>query len=79
MPRYFFHLQDGEIETTDPEGLILPDDGVARERATAFARDLLAAAVIEGRLALHERIVVEHENGRPVLTLSFGQAVGLPK
>ena len=79
MPRYFFHLHDDEIEIEDPEGLVLPDDEVALERASKFARDLLAAAVLEGRLALHERIVVQDENGRSVLTLSFGQAVGLPK
>jgi len=79
MPRYFFHLREGTIETDDPEGLILPDDEAAREQAMEFARDLLAAAVLEGRLALHERILVVDETGRTVLDLAFSQAVRMPE
>jgi hypothetical protein len=78
MPRYFFTLRGGDIDTEDEDGIALPDDAAAHERAVDFARDLLAAAVLEGRLALHERIVVRDETGRSVESLSFGQAVGLP-
>jgi hypothetical protein len=77
MPRYFFMLRGGDIEADDPDGLVLPDDAAAHEKAIVFARDLLAAAVLEGRLALQERIEVRDENGRTVANLSFGQSVGL--
>jgi hypothetical protein len=77
MPRYFFELRGGEIETEDEDGLQLPDDAAAREKGVTFARDLLAAAVLEGRLALNERIVIRDDTGRFVESLSFGQSVGL--
>ena len=79
MPHYFFDLRGGEIETDDEDGLPLPDDAAAHQKAVTFARDLLAGAVLEGRLALHERIVVRDASGRLVESLSFGQAVGLPE
>jgi hypothetical protein len=79
MPRYFFELKGGDIETEDEDGFPLPDDAAAHQQAVTFARDLLAAAVLEGRLALHERIVVRDEAGRLVESLSFGQSVGLPE
>jgi hypothetical protein len=78
MPRYFFKLRGGDIETDDEDGLALPDDEAARDKAVAYARDLLAAAVLEGRLALHERIEVEDQTGRAVASVTFGQSVGLP-
>jgi hypothetical protein len=77
MKRYFFELKGGDIETEDEDGLALPNDAAAHDKAVAFARDLLAAAVLEGRLALHERIVIHDESGRTVESLSFGQSVGL--
>lgn len=77
MPFYFFHARGGEVECDDDEGSELPSDQVAREKATYYARDLLAAAVMDGRLALHESIVVEDDGGRTILTLTFGEAVGL--
>jgi hypothetical protein len=57
--------------------LELRDDAAAREKAMIFARELLAAAVLEGRLALRERLMVEDESGRLVLKISLGQSAGL--
>ena len=78
MPRYLFHVRGGPIEADDAEGLDLPNEEAARQKAAEFARDLLAAAVLEGRLALTERIVICDAEGREVAALSFGQSVGLP-
>jgi hypothetical protein len=76
MACYYFLLRDGEFDLDDEEGLELADDENARRKAVYFARELLAAAVIEGHLPLHERLVVEDETGREVISITFGQAVG---
>ncbi|MBC9033721.1 hypothetical protein IAG41_15100 [Sphingomonas sp. JC676] len=77
MAQYFFRLRNGGIETDDEESLDLPDDTAAREKAMISARELLAAAVLEGRLALRERLLVEDESRRLVLSMSLGQSAGL--
>jgi len=40
MPRYFFHLTDGNRMLDDPDGLELPGDAAAREEAALVANDL---------------------------------------
>lgn len=76
MPRYFFHVRGGPVEADDEEGSELPDAAAAERYAISAARELLAAAVIEGRLPLDERIEVSDASGRRLLSLSFGDAVG---
>lgn len=79
MPHYALHLRNGELEADDEEGLDLPNERGARDQALVFARDLLAAAVLQGRLALQERIEVVEDGRGPILSLSFAEAVGLPE
>jgi hypothetical protein len=67
VSRYYFILRGGDIETDDPDGIVLPDDAAAQRKALAFARDQLAAAVLEGRLALHERIEVQDDRAEVLL------------
>lgn len=40
MPRYYFHLTDGESILDDPDGLELPGDAAAREEAVLVAGDV---------------------------------------
>jgi hypothetical protein len=40
MPRYYFHLTDGNQVLDDPEGLELPGAAAAREEAVLVAADL---------------------------------------
>jgi hypothetical protein len=40
MPRYFFHLTDGNSVLDDPDGLELPGEAAAREEAVLVAKDL---------------------------------------
>jgi hypothetical protein len=40
MPRYFFHLTDGNRVRDDPDGLELPGEAAAREEAVLVAGDL---------------------------------------
>jgi hypothetical protein len=76
VPRFFFHIRGGEIECDDEEGLDLPGEGAARYEAVRSARDLLAAAVLEGRLPLQESIVVTDDGGGTITSVTFGEAVG---
>ena len=78
MPRFFFHIRGGEIECDDEEGVDFPDEGAARHEAVRNARDLLAAAVLEGRLPLEESIVVTDGGGAAIIRVTFGEAVGCP-
>ena len=79
MPQYFFLLRDGEFDFDDDEGLELANDASARDKAIVFARDLLAAAVIDGRLPLDERVLVMAQDGRKVFSMTFGQAVSFER
>jgi hypothetical protein len=40
MPRYYFHLTDGDHELDDPDGLELPGAAAARAEAVLVAGDL---------------------------------------
>ena len=74
MPRFFFHLYDDFI-VLDEEGSDLVDVGAARRDAIRSARSIMAEQLWHGRLNLGHRIEVEDENGEPVLTLTFADAV----
>ncbi len=76
VPQYYFHIRGGEIECDDEEGTDLPSEDAAEREAERAARDLLAAAVLEGRLPLQEMIVVTDGGGRTVTAITFGKAVG---
>ena len=78
MGLYYFHIRGNGTDFPDDDGMELPDAEAAREQALIGARGILAAEVLEGRLPLDDRIEVEDEHGRLVLSLSFREAVGLP-
>lgn len=77
MPHYYFHIVEGDELIDDPEGVDLPDESAARERAIMSARSLLSAAVIKGSLPLDHAIVVADEKRATLFELSFGEAVGI--
>ena len=74
MPRFYLHMRN-ERTVEDHEGLILEDAEAARLEAIRSARDILAAEVRLGRLHLGGAIEVADENGQPILTVPFRQAV----
>ncbi|HEX9947949.1 MAG TPA: hypothetical protein VGA98_10450 [Allosphingosinicella sp.] len=74
MPRFFFHIYD-DVEFRDEDGLELADTDSARRAAVAGARAMMCDQLTKGRLSLHHRIEVVDEQGGPVLTLAFGDAV----
>ena len=74
MPRFFFHLRDGE-SIDDPDGMFLPDTRMARIEAIRSARDIMAEDVRRGRLSLSFSIEVTDENGEPILAVPFREVV----
>ena len=77
MPLFFFHVCDGVGFTEDEEGRELPDIEAARAEAIKGARSIMADDLQRGRLDLCAAIQIEDEQRRPVLTLSFAEAVAL--
>jgi hypothetical protein len=74
MPRFFFHLRDGE-SIDDPDGVFLPDTRSARLEAIRNARDIMAEDIRRGQLSLSHRIEVTDENGEPILAVPFREVV----
>jgi len=77
MGHYFFHLHDRTGRTLDQLGRELADLDQVRARAIRAARAIIRADVDVGIVDLTARIEVADSAGRPVLTLSFGEAVEL--
>ena len=48
MPRYFFEIDDGELHTTDEEGLELPDLKAARDEALGVLPEIAHGIPPEG-------------------------------
>lgn len=76
MPRFFFHIRDGE-SVEDPDGMFLPDARTARLEAIRSARDIMAEDVRRGRLSLSSSIEVTDENGEPILAVPFREVVDI--
>lgn len=76
MPRFFFHIRDGE-SIEDPDGMYLPDTRSARIEALRSARDIMAEDVRRGRLALSSWIEVTDENGEAIFAVPFAEAVDI--
>lgn len=76
MPRFFFHIRDGE-PVDDPDGMFLPDARTARLEAIRSARDIMAEDIRRGRLSLSSSIEVTDENGEPILAVPFREVVDI--
>jgi hypothetical protein len=77
MPRYYFHICNGNGFVEDEEGQELPDLEAARAVALNCARDIMAADVRRGALDLSSFIEIEDASRQLVHTLGFEDAVDL--
>ncbi len=75
IPRYYFHVRNGNGLVEDDEGRNLPDRDTARAEALKGVRSMLSEDVLSGFLDLQGTIDVVEEAGEPVLSLDFGEAV----
>lgn len=75
MPRFFFHLRDGDDLTMDSEGTDLPDVEAARAAAIPAARDMLAEGIRrDGRLG-RQNFEISDETGTVLATVPFRSAI----
>jgi hypothetical protein len=77
MPRYYFHVCNGNGFTEDEEGRELPDLEAARIEALRAARDIMASDVRSGALDLSSFIEIEDSDHQLRYTLGFEDAVDL--
>ena len=77
MPRFYFHVCNGNGFTEDEEGQELPDFEAARAMAIRSARDIMAGDIRDGALDLSSFIEIEDKDSRLVHTLGFEDAVDL--
>ena len=76
MAHYYFHLRDGVDILIDHEGRELEASDIARLALTE-ARAIIADDAKGGRIHLDQRIDVENDSGKIVLTLQFADAVAI--
>lgn len=76
MPRFFFHIRNGNGFTEDEEGQELADRGHAEKVAVHSARSLLAAEAAEGEIDLRGSIEVCDGEGGDVMTVPFADVIG---
>jgi hypothetical protein len=75
MPRYHFHLYDGQGLVRDEEGREHPNLAAAREAAVKDARSIIGEDTAKGLIDLTCRIEITDPEGRVLATLPFSEAV----
>jgi hypothetical protein len=77
MPRYFFHLRDGDDVLLDLEGRDLSCLQAVAAVTLEEARAIIAHDARDGEIRLTYRLAVEDETGRPVHRLDFEDAIAM--
>jgi hypothetical protein len=75
MPRFFFHIIDGDRIIEDPEGTELEDLDAARVEALHSARQLLAERLKAGDLVDGQVFEIRNEHGQLLAIVPFRDAV----
>lgn len=76
MPRFFFHVHNGQGETHDEEGLDLPDQADARGVAIDSIRSIIAEEARQGMIDLQGHIDIT-EGAEVLLCIDFIEAFEL--
>jgi hypothetical protein len=74
MSRYFFHIEDGEEQIKDLEGIELEGLDAVRDEALQSARELMSEGILNGRQPDGRRFVVTDEGGVIVAEIPFAEA-----
>ena len=75
MAVFYLHTCDGNTFVEDEEGIELPNQAAARERAIARAREIMAGDLRLGEMDLTSFIEVEDANKKLLFTLTFAEVV----
>jgi len=71
MPRYYFHLREGQVTFLDQEGIELAGFDEAGEEAVRRSRELAAREVSRGNMP-RGMIIVANEHWVPILQVPLG-------
>ena len=66
MPRYFFHVREGNSLSRDEEGQELPDAEAARREAISATREMLGENLLHGGSLNHRAIEIADATGHVV-------------
>ena len=78
MPKFYFHLHDGEGWIHDTDGAECPSFDVAKAKALAAIRDIVCGDIMAGRaIVLSHYVTVDDDQGIQVAKVSFGDAVSI--
>jgi len=77
MPRYFFHVHDGQ-EFPDREGTVLADREAARTESMMAAAEMLRDAALNLWTGEEWTMQVVDEKGRSVCLLTFSAKIEVP-
>jgi hypothetical protein len=75
MPRYYFHIREGDKFERDPEGSEHASPEEARREALAAAREMVAEAVLHDELIDGRTFEVADENGALVAVVAFKSVI----
>jgi hypothetical protein len=75
VPRFHLNIFNGDGESPDEEGQVLPDLAAARSEAIRGIRSLLANELSSGAIELGGRIEIADVDGKVLQTIAFADAV----
>lgn len=77
MPRFFFHIRDGDVHEIDPQGLEFASLEHAVFDARKAAREILAEKLLANEHIDGQRFEITDENGTLVETVPFRSVLRL--
>jgi hypothetical protein len=78
MPRFFFHVRDGDKLTQDVEGADFPHLEAAQDEAKTAAREMLAEQIDSaGTLNRNQQFEICDEAGKLLATVPFTDTIKL--
>jgi len=75
MPRFFFHIRQGDTLQEDAAGTDIDEGETVRDEAVESARDLLAEGDLAGLDRREWVFEIVDESGETVLILPFAEAI----
>jgi hypothetical protein len=77
VPRFYFHIRDGEALEVDPQGVEFPSLESAILDARRAAREILAERLMEGETVDWQSFEITSEDGMFVEKLTFKSVLKL--
>lgn len=75
MPRYYFHMREGETLTLDPEGDEFATFEMAYAEAAASAREIVAQKILAGNSIAHQQFEITTAEGKVLEVISLRSIV----